>query len=192
MPSILNYRDIGGAAEHIGGTWDVESGGVATVKSGGTLAIAAGATFSLAGGASFVGDILYDTGVITVSNAELLALNATPKQLVAALGANKVCVPVIVSAKCVFLTAAFDNIAAGEDLAVRFTDGSGAILMTMEATGFLDQGTDQTRQQCMGASMYTPVANTPVVLHMTSGEIATGGGSLKVRMLYRIVDIALA
>lgn len=35
--NVLNYQDQGGAANHIGGTLDIESGGTATVKAGSQL-----------------------------------------------------------------------------------------------------------------------------------------------------------
>lgn len=173
--SSVNYKKQGGKE------WVIGNGGLLTVQSGGSIVLDSGG--SVAG--------LGDTGVITVSNAELLALNATPKTFVAAQGANKLIVPILFVCKCVFVSAAFDGIASGEDLALRYTGTSGAVAMTVEATGFLDQGTDQTRYQGLGSTLVTPVANAPLVLHMTAGEIATGGGHLKCRLLYRVVDIAL-
>lgn len=125
---------------------------------------------------------------VTVSSAELLALNATPKTLIAAPAAG---IGLIVDRVEFFLdynSAAYAGIAAGEDLAVRYTNGSGAIALTCEATGFLDQTAD-TRRICTPSNDVAPVAAAALVLHMTTGEITTGDSPLKVRVFYRSVTL---
>lgn len=135
------------------------------------------------------GQTLGDSGIvlgkyadITVSSAELLALNATPKALIAAPGAGRILVVKMVQLFLDFATVAYDGVAAGEDLAVKYTDASGAIAAQAEATGFITASAD--------AYKFTPgidvvaVANAALVLHMTTGEIATGDSPLKVRVHY--------
>lgn len=131
---------------------------------------------------------------VTVSTAELLALNATPKQIVAAPGAGLAIVPRLVVIRHAAGTA-YAGIAAGEDLVLKYTNGSGAQCSSViETTGFLDAATAQIRYAGMPASVgstagdVTPVANAAVVLHLLSGEITTGDFDLIVRCHYDIIS----
>jgi hypothetical protein len=124
---------------------------------------------------------------VTISSAELLALNAAPKDLVAAPGAGKMLV--LEGAQRAFLdynSAAYAGIAAGEDITIKYTDGSGAIAATLEATGLLDQTADQHR--VFYPSNVTPVANAKLVAHMAAGEVITGDSPIKIKVRYRTVD----
>lgn len=125
----------------------------------------------------------------TVSSAELLALNATPKSLVAAPGAGNIHIPVTIAIKLTYATAAYAGIAAGEDLIVAYTNASGAQGIVVETTGFLDQASDQLRLANAVAAAITPVANAALVLALASGEITTGGGALSGTLWYRTVAI---
>lgn len=124
------------------------------------------------------------TDVITVTSAQLLALNATPKTLKAAPGAGKALVPAWVEVWLDYNSAAYAGIAAGEDLTLNYTNGSGAVLGTIETTGFLDQTADGRRILICSGEI-TPVANAALVLHLASAEIITGNSPLYVRMGYR-------
>lgn len=129
---------------------------------------------------------------VTVSTAEVLALNATPKTLVAAPGAGKLLVFMGAIIALDYNSAAYAGIAAGEDLAIKYTDGSGVIASTtLETTGFLDQTSDQIRTIRPLATDITPVANAPLVLHLLTGEITTGNSPLKLTVFYRIVATGL-
>jgi hypothetical protein len=127
---------------------------------------------------------------VTVTTAELLALNTTPKALVAAPGAGRVLIPAAAYMFLDYNSTAYAGIVAGADLAVRYTNGSGAIALTVETTGFLDQTSDQYRFTFGAASPaatgggFAPVANAALVLHMTTGNIATGNSPLYVRVYY--------
>lgn len=131
---------------------------------------------------------MYTTKAIT--SAQLLALNATPVSILAAQGSGIAIIPLRVA---IYKPAgtAYGGIAAGEDLVLKYTNGSGAQCSSVvETTGFLDQTTAQTRMAGMPGSMttvagdYAPVANAAVVLHLLSGEITTGNSPLYVRMWY--------
>lgn len=129
---------------------------------------------------------------VTVATAAVKTLNATPVTLVAAPGSGKFIAVQDVTFFLDYASAAYDGIAAGEDLTVRYTDGSGQLIATCETTGFLDQTADQVRFVDFGAAtVITPVANAAVVLHMSTGEIATGDSPLKVRVTYKVMDAAL-
>lgn len=132
---------------------------------------------------------------VTVTSAQLLALNATPKTIVAAPGAN---LALIFEGMVAYKAAgtAYAGVAAGEDLSVKYTDASGAEVAQCEVTGFLDQATAQTRYvraqaAASGNSAITPVANAALVLHMLTGEIITGNSDLKLRVYYRVVPTVL-
>jgi hypothetical protein len=125
---------------------------------------------------------------VTVSTAELLALNTTPKQLVAAPGAGNILVLELAQLWLDFATTAYDGIAAGEDLSIKYTNGSGVEVAQIEATGFLDGTADETRYvKAASAAAVQPVANAALVLHMLTGNIATGNSPLKVRTFYRVL-----
>lgn len=131
---------------------------------------------------------------VTVSTGELLALNAAPKTLVPAPGAGKLLV--LEGAQRFWLdynSVAYAGIAAGEDLAVRYTDGAGAIVAQVEAIGFLDQANDEHRiVYPLADAAKEQVVNAALVLHMLAGEIITGNSPLKVRVRYRSVDLEFA
>jgi hypothetical protein len=131
---------------------------------------------------------------VQITSGQVLALNATPISLVAAPGAGKA---LIFDGAVIHKPAgtAYAGIAAGEDMSVKYTNGSGLDVATCEATGFLDQTTAQSRYVLprTGAlaagtvSDITPVANAALVLHMLSGEITTGDSVLNIRCFYRTV-----
>ena len=129
----------------------------------------------------------------TLTSAQILALNATPVQVLAAPGAGKAYIPVGCTAFYDYESAAYAEVAAGEDLVLSYTDASGASLWKFETTGFLDQTADQVRYASptqSGDTNLTPVANAAVFAHLLTGEIITGDSPLKLRMAYRIINTA--
>lgn len=145
------------------------------------------------GGSSLVAIGLGGELTVTVSSGELLALNATPKTIIAAPPAGFAAVVRRVSIHKPAGTA-YAGIAAGEDLVLKYTNGSGAqVCSVIETTGFLDQSTAQTRIAFSPASSgstpgdFNPVAAAPVVLHLLVGEITTGTSPLNVRVRYDLV-----
>lgn len=140
--------------------------------------------------------IANDTGIVTanvtVSSAELLALNATPKQLVAAPGAGKALIMVDAQFNLPYNSAAYAGIAAGEDLEIRYTNGAGQLVATVETTGFLDATASAYRHVYpASAAAIAPVENAALVLDLASGEITTGNSPLKLRVRYREITLAL-
>jgi hypothetical protein len=129
---------------------------------------------------------------VEITSAQLLALNATPRPIVAAPGAGKF---LVFDGAVLFLdynSAAYAGIAAGEDLAVKYTDGSGLQVGSAEATGFLDATADAVRfmdayRAASGISSITPVVNAALVLQMLTGEVITGNSPLKVRTYYYVL-----
>lgn len=143
-------------------------------------------------------EILGQVVSVAVSSGEVLALNATPKQIIAAPGSG---LAIIVKRVAIHKVAgtAYAGIAAGEDLVLKYTDGSGAqVSGVIECTGFMDQATAQTRVAHAPSSTgstagdYAPVANAAVVLHMLTGEITTGNSSIYVRVWYDVIPAVFA
>ncbi len=129
-----------------------------------------------------------------ITSAQLLALNATERAIVPAPGAGLI---LIFDGALIYKPAgtAYAGIAATEELAIRYTDETGLVLAVVEATGFLDQTTAQIRWANKHVKTITadtpnditPVANSPLVLHMLVGEITTGDSPLYVRTYYRVM-----
>jgi hypothetical protein len=127
---------------------------------------------------------------VSITNAQMLALRATPITLVAAQGAGRVIE--FVSAQLFFdYTAAYTETA--DNMAVRLNNTTGAIVsQAIEATGFVDSTADVITNALpkidtivAGAS----AANLPLVLHNT-GDGEYGGGNaaniLRVKTVYRV------
>lgn len=129
---------------------------------------------------------------VTITSAQLLALNATPQTIVAAPGSGKILIPDLVVVRKPSGTA-YAGIATGEDLAVKYTNGSGAEATSqVETTGFLDQTTEEVRVVRGLTTVVEPVANAALVLHLLVGEITTGDSDLIVRTYYRVIPSAIA
>lgn len=130
---------------------------------------------------------------VTISSAELLALNGTPKTILAAPGVGFAnLVDGVVAYKAA--GTAYAGIAAGEDLSIKYTNSSGLEVLEIETTGFLDQATAQTRyassfRAASGISSITPVENAAFIMMLLSGEITTGTSPLKLRIYYRTIPI---
>lgn len=175
------------------GTSDLEAGAVVEAK------IGAGAVVEAKLGANAVTNDKIATDVIqvaevAVSNAELLALNATPKTLVAAPGENNLLE--FISAVCHYNydTTAFTP-GSATDLQVKYTDGSGtAVSATRAVTGFLDQASDETYYIPPVGTSAVDVnggINEPLVLTLAAAEMSDGGSStMTVRIAYRVHDLS--
>ena len=127
-----------------------------------------------------------------LTNAQVLALRAAPITLVAAPAANFAIV--VDNVFFYFDSAGAYTLAADRDLTVEYA--SGADIMVVESTGFLDQATDQARVASANypeATPFTPIAASLVRL-FNPGAAELGGGNaantLSVRVYYHVVDMA--
>ncbi len=155
-----------------------------TVHEPGTLVI--GAKLKVLGETTIEGAMIGFTEV-SVSSAELLALRATPKTLVAAPGAGKV----LDFVEAVLLhDAATAYVESAANLGIKYENGSGAqVSETLDVTGFIDQTADTMAK--MGPAAPAPIAksaceNKALVLHqLGAAEWTTGTGTLRVRITHR-------
>lgn len=127
---------------------------------------------------------------VSLTNAEVLALRATPKELVAAPGAGKLIE--FISATLLFdYTTAYTETA--DNLGIKFQNGSGVqVSDTIETTGFLDATADTITFARKGVDSIvakTGAENKALVLHNV-GDGEFGGGNaanaLRVKVAYRI------
>lgn len=125
---------------------------------------------------------------VTLTSAQLLALYTTPIDAIAAPAAGIAVVPLSSTQMLDYGGTAYDGIATGEDLVLRYTDASGAIAATIEATGFLDASADAHRHAVF-ASLATLTPAAKLVWHMTTGNIATGNSVLKTRTRFMYVPV---
>ena len=130
------------------------------------------------------------TETVSITNAEMLALRATPKTLVAAPGAGYTIE--FISAQLYFdYTGAYTETA--DNMAIRFTDGSGTIVsQAIEATDFVDATADTMTNalpKIDAISAKSACDNKALVLHNT-GDGEYGGGNaanvVRVRITYRV------
>lgn len=133
----------------------------------------------------------------SITTAEVLALNASPITVIAAPGANKAIMFLGAVVLLDYVSAAYDGVAAGEDLVFAYTDGSGVPVAEIETTGFIDQTNDELRivyphSAASGSdTSLVPVANAPLVMALLSGEIATGDSPIDMKIYYKIVPTNL-
>ena len=120
------------------------------------------------------------TQVVRLTSAEIKALRATPKTLVSGIAGKTI---QLVSATLLMDyggTNAFTETA--DNLAIRYTDGSGVIVsQAIETTGFIDQTADTVTNALPKIDAIVTVAGSKgkaLVLHNTGdGEIAGNAGA---------------
>lgn len=141
---------------------------------------------------TFSFDPVVAVATVTLTNAQIKAMRATPVTLVAAPGSGKVLEFVSATLKLSgganALTETIDN------MSIRYTDGLGAIVsQTIEATGFIDQ-TAATVTSALAKIdaivAYASAANQALVLHNTGdGEYAGNAANdvtMTVKITYRV------
>jgi len=135
----------------------------------------------------------HDTGVInagnqidiSISSAQILAMNATPVTLIAAPGAGKA---IVLDRAAFFLDYNSGAYASIHDMTIRYTDGSGAIIGTLGMTGFLDQTADTYAVLTPAAGSIILPANAPLVASL-AGAVTTGNSPIVARLFYDIIDL---
>ena len=124
---------------------------------------------------------------VTLTSAQLLALNATPITVIPAPAAGMAIIPTSVELYKPAGTA-YAGIATNEDLALKYTNGSGTqCYSAMETTGFLDQSTAQLRSTRNLLTDFAPTPDAAIVVQMLNGEITTGNTTLSLRINYKTI-----
>ena len=131
---------------------------------------------------------------VTLTNAQVLNLRATPITLVAAPGASKRLIFQNAFLKLSAAAGAYTETA--DNLVVRYVDGSGVIVSeAIEMTGFINQAAvmhTNGRAKVDGIATVAQGVNVPLVLH-NSGDGEFGGGNaantLQVITQYLVIDV---
>lgn len=126
---------------------------------------------------------------VSLTSANIKALRATPKELVAAPGAGKFIE--LISAQLLLDATATAYTESADNMAIKYENGSGTTVSeTIEATGFIDQTADtilKVAPAASAATAATAAVNKALVLHNTGdGEYATGTGVMRAKIAYRV------
>lgn len=133
---------------------------------------------------------------VSLTNAEIKALAASPKTLIAAPGAGKALLLHDAFFKLDHGGTNDFTVGGGDDLAIKYVDDSGlAATGTIETTGWIDSSAD-AYQLVKGAAVAVATAaqcvNVPLVLDNVGSEIAGNAGNdntLDVWLRYSIVTV---
>lgn len=122
---------------------------------------------------------------IPISSADILGLNATPKTLIPAPGANKVIVVEHILLKMITTATAYAN---GGALEFRYTNAAGAKVTADIAAAVVTAGAGTSYTGVAGVTTsLTMVANAPIVVDNATAAFITGTGTAVATVRVRIV-----
>ena len=131
-------------------------------------------------------DSLVKYADVEISSDEILALYTTPKELVAAPGADEVLEFISLLLALDFDTTAY-TIGTATDLQVKYSNGGGAAASTTRAaTGFLDQEVDQLSSLDKLEATVAPEVNAPLVLTLGVANVTAGDSPIHAKVAYRV------
>mgnify|MGYP000977334275 CR=1 FL=1 len=140
-------------------------------------------------GANTWRSIMKDLGVpvtekISLTSAEILALNTTPKVLVVAQGAGYVIQPIAVQ---MFLDYGTTTYATNTTARVKYSGISG----NFATNSVLSSVSDQTASQsCLSSLQFSSaIDNVALVLDVQTGDPTTGDGTLNVYITYCVITL---
>jgi hypothetical protein len=147
-----------------------------------------GALVSIAGN-PVVAPVLRATAVLLA--AAVKTLHATPVQVLPAPPANTYIEVVSMHAYLKFGSAGYDSVAATDYLELRYTDGSGALLVQAVSPAGFGDATSDAHLLLEPAASWAP-ANAKVVAYIAGSEwyAAAGDSDLHLDILYRIRPLA--
>lgn len=125
---------------------------------------------------------------VTLSSANILAMNGTPVSLIPAPGAGKVIVVDHISLKMVTTTTQYAN---GGAVELRYTDGSGAKVSADIAAAVITAGAATSYTSVRGVTTsLTNVANSGIFITNATAAFITGTGSGVLTIQYRVLPYA--
>ncbi len=120
---------------------------------------------------------------VTLTSAQVLALNTTPVTLVAAPWAGLFIDVVSVSWKVDYNSAAY---ATNTTLEVRYTNGSGS-KVTADLAALITATADKTVTVKGVTTELVNIANAPVIVRAATGNPATGNSPVTIEVTYRVL-----
>lgn len=138
---------------------------------------------------SLAGDDVVKTVKVSLSSAEILALNATPKQLIAAPGSGKTIQVARIIGKLNFVSAAY---ATNTTLQVHFNNGGSVTVISNQSvllTSTVNRMLHFIDATPTGATSLQYIENADLRLNVASGNPTTGGGSLDLYITYKIITL---
>jgi hypothetical protein len=132
----------------------------------------------------------------TISSAEILALNATPKELIPAPGAGKILVVDEIELFMDFGSAAYVRDGGDEELVLQYSGGVDVHAFANATDAFLTAAADVHR--IIRPVIYDSAAvnfipsgadNEAVVAYITNSEVITGDSDLKYKIRYRTITL---
>lgn len=122
---------------------------------------------------------------VTLTTAQVLALNTTPITLIAAPGASKYIRVVDIVASIDYESAAY---ATNTTLEFRYTNGSGT-KVTADIANLLDTTADKAISVWWLEAELVLTANAPVVATVATGDPVTWDSDVEVTVYYKLVDL---
>lgn len=128
------------------------------------------------------------TPTVSITSTQILALNTTAIQVIAAPGAGLALIPM----KAVITLSAGTayTIGSATNLELKYTNASGVVCSgTLSSTGFLDQAAGLTAVFAGATSSFIPAANAAVMLFLAGGNVTLGTGAIKIQVEYLTVPV---
>lgn len=192
----LDALELSGALTVTGA---VSTGALTPASVAATGAVTVGTTLGVTGATTLTGKVNGQNPITTtdvaIAGADFYAMNGIPQTLVADPGdgyALQFCGALIMID---YATAAFD-FGAGEDLVIRYTDGSGDIVSASLDSTLLNVSADAyyflepIATAVGGPTSHTLTASEALVGHILVGDGTAGGSTVKMRIFTRTITLS--
>jgi len=121
---------------------------------------------------------------VTLTSAQVKALNTTPVTLVPAAGLNTLIIVEHITARVNFITPAYTGANA---LEFRYTNGSGVKVTVDLPAAFITSAASAYYHAPATGTALVPVANAPIVVSVPTADPATGNSTMTFKIVYRVV-----